>query len=61
MADNKTATIAFRISQEIKERLQEAAKKDRRSLSQYIEITLINHLMNLAADATIQGAFLRSL
>ena len=50
----KTATIAFRIEQSIKEKLQAEAQKDRRSLSRYIEITLLNHLDNLAATAKVQ-------
>jgi len=52
----KTTSIAFRIDEDMKSQLQKAAQKDRRSLSQYIEITLINHLKTLEAESTIQDA-----
>ena len=58
---NKTSTIAFRIEDELKARLTEEAKKDRRSLSQYIQVLLINHLNTLEAKAKNQGETLRSL
>jgi predicted HicB family RNase H-like nuclease len=51
----KTTTIAFRIEQDLKAQLQKAALKDRRSLSQYVEIVLINHLNILEEKAKVQG------
>lgn len=60
-AQNKMATIAFRIETELKERLIEEAKKDRRNLSQYIQILIVNHLDNSEAKAKNQGETLRSL
>ena len=60
-AQNKMATIAFRIETELKERLIEEAKKDRRNLSQYIQILIVNHLDNSEAKAKTQGETLRSL
>ena len=44
----KTTTIGLRLSPEMKKRLQELAKSDRRSLSSYIEVVLEKHLMERA-------------
>jgi predicted HicB family RNase H-like nuclease len=37
----KKATLSLRVSPEFKRRLTEEAKKDRRSVTNYIEVTLI--------------------
>jgi hypothetical protein len=40
----RTDPISFRIKAEIKQALERLAKDDRRSLSQYIEIALEEHI-----------------
>jgi predicted HicB family RNase H-like nuclease len=37
----KKATLSLRVSPEFKRRLTEEAKKDRRSVTNYIEVTLL--------------------
>jgi len=44
----KTDQIAFRISEEVKERLQDAAKKDSRPLSNYMCFIIEKHLAELS-------------
>ena len=46
----KGSIIAFRIDEQLKARLQHAAQQDRRSLSQYIEILLTEHINSLNAQ-----------
>jgi len=59
-SQNKMATIAFRIETELKDRLINEAKQDRRNLSQYIQILIINHLDTQAAKAKAQGEILHN-
>ena len=53
---SKTSTIAFRIDEETKIKLQHAAVDDRRSLSQYILVVLTDHLKTLEAEGQDQDA-----
>ena len=41
---NKTASTTIRLDPEMKRRLQELAKADRRSLSSYVELLIARHL-----------------
>ena len=43
MKDNKTESITFRTSKELKEALQTMADKENRNLSNYIEVVLENN------------------
>ena len=42
----RTASVGIRIEEELKEVAEEAASKERRSLSSFIEIALIEYLEN---------------
>jgi len=43
MASTKTATLTFRIDPELKEALRTAAQQEHRSISNMVEVLIMNH------------------
>lgn len=57
---NKSAPLSMRLDSDVKEALRRLAEKDNRTLTNYVETLIVQHVRRVASDG-LEGGSLRSL